>query len=51
MRVVLNRGDKPVSVRINDLGSDARVVAGEGSLSTLKAEIPARNFAYIKSNK
>jgi len=51
MRVVLNRGDKPVSVRINDLGSDARVVAGEGTLSTLKAEIPARNFAYIKSNK
>ena len=51
MRIVLNRGDKPVTVRINDLGPDARVVAGEGTLSTVKAEIPARNFAYIKSNK
>jgi hypothetical protein len=51
MRIVLNRGDKPVTIRINDLGPDARVVAGEGTLSTVKAEIPARNFAYIKSNK
>ncbi|MFZ9733274.1 MAG: hypothetical protein ACO3BA_07910, partial [Schleiferiaceae bacterium] len=51
VRIVLNRGDQPVTVRINDLGSDARVVAGEGTLSTLKALIPARNFAYIKSNK
>lgn len=51
VRIVFNRGDQPVTVRVNDLGPDARVVAGEGTLSTLKAEIPARNFAYIKSNK
>jgi glycosidase len=51
VRIVFNRGDQAVAVRVNDLGPDARVVAGEGTLSTLKAEIPPRNFAYIKSNK
>jgi hypothetical protein len=50
VRVVLNRGSGSVTVRINDLGPDARVVAGQARLSTLKAEVPAQSFVYLKSN-
>jgi glycosidase len=51
VRVVFNRGTTPVGVRINDMGPDTRVVAGQAALSTLKAEVPAQSFVYLKSNK
>jgi len=51
VRVVFNRGTTPVGVRINDMGPDTRVVAGQATLSTLKAEVPAQSFVYLKSNK
>ena len=51
VRIVFNRGSSPVGVRINDMGPDTRVVAGQATLSTLKAEVPAQTFVYLKSNK